>query len=470
MRRIFFLIIFSIVLALACQKDSFITSADADIITTDSVYFDTVFTSTGSVTRSFTIVNNNDQKLRVSSLRLAGGSTSAYVINANGSPGTSFSNLDIGPRDSMYVFVKVTINPTSSLTPFLVKDSIEIAFNGKVEKVQLRAFGQNARFITQSKISTNTTWNNLLPYVVVNPLTIDPGVTLTLQEGTRVYCNASAPIVVNGSMQALGNKYDSTRVVFRGDRLDPEYKDLPGAWPGIIFNNGAGSSLLQYTSILNAYQALIAVGGATQNPARLTLNQCIVDNAYDIGLYAFNTSIVARNCLISQCGNDGNPGTGGSNIIIAAGGNYNFSHCTAVTYANQYQNHKQGVLFLSNTDGTQAAPLNATFTNCIFFGQGGLAEDEIKTSANTSAAFSVAMRNVLYKVKNDPAGITFSGSIKNQDPQFDTVNTSLRIFNFRLRDSSPCVNTGLATPVNTDLDGNPRPVGILPDLGCYERQ
>ncbi|HAI84824.1 MAG TPA: hypothetical protein DCL43_14260, partial [Chitinophagaceae bacterium] len=58
----------------ACTKNNFITSADALLrANIDTLSFDTVFTSTGSVTKSFKIFNLNDQKLRLSSVTLGGG-------------------------------------------------------------------------------------------------------------------------------------------------------------------------------------------------------------------------------------------------------------------------------------------------------------------------------------------------------------------------------------------------------------
>ena len=77
------LILISFVFLFACKKESFITSPDARVtITADSLKYDTVFTTTGSVTQSFKIINENDQKLRISSLKLMGGNSSAYKINA----------------------------------------------------------------------------------------------------------------------------------------------------------------------------------------------------------------------------------------------------------------------------------------------------------------------------------------------------------------------------------------------------
>jgi hypothetical protein len=458
-------------LATACQKEGFITSPDASItLSTGMVAFDTVFVSQGSVTQYFTIANPNSQKLRISSIALAGGSSSPYSININGQVGPQAGNFELAAGDSMYVFVKVTIDPNNQQNPFVVKDSVAVQYNGNTRWVQLEAYGQNARFIQNDTIKTNTTWDARLPYVILKGLTVNPGATLTLQQGVRVYCNATAPFIIHGTLLANGDKYDSTRITFRGDRLDAGYADLPGGWPGLIFSSLSSGSRLSYTNLLNAYQAISIGGGAAASPPRLTLNECTIHNAYDYGIFALNTSISARNCLISQCGNGGNPGSGGSNVILTGGGNYRFEHCTISTYGNLYQNHKNGCLFISNSYSGSNAALSALFQNCIIYGEGGAAEDEVMTARNQAAAFDVRMNHVLYKVMNDPTGVVFINSIKNTDPLFDTINVSRQQYNFRLRDGSPCINRGMTLPITIDLDGNPRPVGTLPDIGCYEKQ
>ena len=48
----------------SCKKDSFISSSDARLsLSADTLKYDTVFTTTGSITKSFKIFNDNDQKL-----------------------------------------------------------------------------------------------------------------------------------------------------------------------------------------------------------------------------------------------------------------------------------------------------------------------------------------------------------------------------------------------------------------------
>lgn len=453
----------------SCKKESFISSPDAILIArADTVRFDTVFTTAGSVTKYFTLVNDNDQKLMVSHVGLAGGATSSFSINVDGVAGTSFSDLELNAHDSMYVFVKVSIDPQSVNSPFLVQDSIEINYNGNTSKVFLQAFGQNARYITDD-IKKSTTWDNSLPYVIQNTLTVAEGVTLTIQKGTRIYTHATAALIVDGTLKVMGEKEGNERVVFRSDRLDEPYKDLPGGWPGIVFTGSSHHNEMHYANVLNAYQAIVVAGGAAPNSPQLVLSECVIQNAYDVGLYALNSSIEATNCLISQCGNGGQPGVGGSNILITGGGQYSFAYCTIATYANFYQDHKQPVCFVSNSDAGIVAPLQADFTNCIMYGEGSLVEDElIVQKASTDA---VALSNCIYKMKNsEPAGVVFTDCIKNVNPLFDSINTNLHTYNFRLRDTSPAIDAAKNTSTGIDLDGAPRPAGTKPDIGCYERQ
>src|SRR5207237_1897268 len=126
-------------------KDSFITSGDARITTSlDTLKFDTVFTSVGSITQTIKISNPNNQRLLLSSLKLMGSANSAYRININGRAATEAADIEIAAEDSMYLFVSVTINPSTANLPFIVKDSIGISYNGNNKFIQLEAFGQNA--------------------------------------------------------------------------------------------------------------------------------------------------------------------------------------------------------------------------------------------------------------------------------------------------------------------------------------
>ncbi|MCK4746933.1 MAG: hypothetical protein KAT15_07860, partial [Bacteroidales bacterium] len=58
----------------SCERYETYRESDARLgFSTDTVYFDTIFTSIGSTTKKLRIYNNYDQPLEISSIDLAGG-------------------------------------------------------------------------------------------------------------------------------------------------------------------------------------------------------------------------------------------------------------------------------------------------------------------------------------------------------------------------------------------------------------
>ena len=442
---------------IACKKTTFTDSPNALLFTSaDTIHFDTVFTSVSSITQSFKIFNANDQKLRISNIELAGGSISVFKINVDGATGTSFNNIEIAPNDSIYVFVAATIDPNNKTNPFLIQDSIKIEYNTNSTLVQLDAYGQNANFLNNASVTKDTLWNNELPFVIVGGLTVQEGKTLTIEKGTKVYCHAGSTITVNGTLNAIGEKYDSTKVIFRNDRLDDYYKDLPASWNGILFTENSTNNALSFVSVLNATNAVVVRNPSSNSNPKLIIEQSIIDNSSGAGLYGIYSSINAVNCLISNCT---------ENIKIVAGGNYNFNHCTAASYSNNFLTHNSPVLSITDVDdNNQSFPLTGTFTNCIFYGDDGLVTDEINLQQTGNNTFNVNFENVLYK--GNASNANFINSIQDQDPLFSNIDAFNNIFDFHLQNISPCINTGKSTSVTIDLDGNER--DETPDIGCYE--
>jgi len=450
-----------VLLLCSCRKDAYITSPDARVtISADTLKFDTVFVTAGSTYRTLKIINDNNQKLKLPALKLMGGAASVYKMNVDGIAGTQFSNLDIEANDSLYVFVQVTVNPGAGNLPFIIRDSIQVSYNGRNRLVQLEAWGQNANFFRDKVVTANETWNNNLPYVILGSLIVNANQTLTINKGCRIYVHADAPVIVNGTLDVNGLKDTIDRVYFQGDRLDEPYKDYPASWPGIFFLAGSKDNVLNYAVIKNAYQGIGITDPSPNANPKLVLNECVIDNAYDAGIISLNSSIRARNCLISNCG---------KNLLLAKGGDYQFTHCTVVTYANRFIEHRDPVFSLSNYANGASVNLTALFRNCIFWGENGLVNDEVVVEKNGNTIFNVNFDYTLWKVQTNPSNITSNQIINNQPPQFDSVNTNKNYYDFRLKPGSAALNKGVSTGITTDIDGKPRAVG-LPDLGCFEKQ
>src|ERR1035437_6319023 len=138
------LIILTLITVFSCKKKDKIDSNPALKLTfsTDTVFFDTVFTTVGSVTQRLMVHNYNASKVLVSSIRLGGGSNSVFSLNIDGTPAASLSDVEIAANDSIFIFVKVTVNPNNQNTPLVVTDSILFNTNGNLQKVDLVAWGQ----------------------------------------------------------------------------------------------------------------------------------------------------------------------------------------------------------------------------------------------------------------------------------------------------------------------------------------
>jgi hypothetical protein len=445
----------------SCSKDNINTSPDAQlIVSTDTLRFDTVFVSAGSITQSLKIYNPNNGKIIISSITLGGGQQSAFNINVDGIPGPLVNNAEIDANDSLYVFVTVNVDPNAATSPFLVSDSILFTVNGRNRQVQLQAYGQNAHYLESAVINANTTWDKTLPYVILGGIQVDTGITLTINAGTRIFLHADAPFIIDGTVIANGTKNDS--ITFQGDRLDKEYRELPASWPGIFFRTVSRNNYFRYVIVKNAYQGIVADQPSAVYP-KLDLSECTIDNIYDAGITGINSSIRAVNCLVSNCG---------LNILLTNGGNYELTHCTVASYYNVFIQHKKPVCIISNWDSSsqlQTYDLQARLINNIFWGESGTVENEVLVSKRGNNAFSVLMENNIYKAVSDPPNTTLIGNLVNTPPLFDSINETSRYFDFRIgKYPSPAIDAGKNLGIPADLDGKPR--DVKPDIGSYEKQ
>ena len=444
----------------SCKKNDLITSPDAIInFSTDSLKFDTVFTSVGSVTQSFKIINNNKQRILLSRIKLMGGINSSFKTNIDGAATPEITNLEIPGEDSIYVFVTLNVNPTTDNLPFIIADSILVQYNNNERYVQLEGFGQNARFLRNEILTANATWDNTLPYVILDGVKLAENTTLTIEAGTKVYFHANSPMIVDGTLLVEGQY--SNPVLFTGDRLDEYYRDLPGSWPGIYFSELSKNNKLVFAKIENPLIGISCTSSEINTNPQIIIEQSIINNAYDAGIYLESTSANVSNSLISNCG---------TNIRIREGGDYSFTFCTVASYSSQYLFRTNPVLsaYNFNDEQTVTKNLNANFTNCIFWGSDGIVENETEVYKQGSNDFNVLLNHCIYKAGSQPENITFISSLRNEDPNFDLIDVFNRDYNFRIT-NGPGIDNGISAPFLRDLDNNPRSIGE-PDIGAYEKQ
>lgn len=462
------LLLFSVVMLNACRRISFIDDASAMLsFSTDTLKFDTVFTTVGSATRSFKIYNPYSDNIRISSIKLAGGESSLFRMNVDGVPGTEFSDIEIPPNDSLYVFVEVTIDPNTGLLPFVVEDSIYFVTNNNQQQVQLVSWGQNAVFY-DGVIICDEVWDNTLPYVIYNSILVDTLCTLTINEGCRIYMHGGSSFYVLGSLKVLGTK-DST-VTFEADRLESFFNEIPGQWEGISILRGSTDNEIRYTTIKNANYGLL-VGLQSTNPdlnsylGETTRPDLVLENTsvYDCalsGILAVNAELSATNCLVYNIGEN--------NVALASGGIYDFTHCTLANYGSSYLSHRSPVLSISDfiSFGSTAVVndlIQADFTNSIIWGT--LVEGKEINISNDGGAGTFDYRFDHSVLRTELMDVNFIDCIINTDPKFASVGER----NYCPDTLSVAVNAGLDVGIPVDLTGTERPYpGTLPDIGCYE--
>ncbi|GHV03988.1 hypothetical protein FACS189416_1390 [Bacteroidia bacterium] len=326
----------------------------------DTLSFDTVFTAVGSVTRQFMVYNTNKEALNIETIRLLQDTKSGFRINVDGRNGESFSNVRIAGNDSLYVFVEVTVDPADENQPFLLEDKLEFTFNGNRQSVVLQAFGQDVHLLKGGYVLTqDTVWPSDRPYLIYDSVTVDPGVTLTIEKGAILYMHDKAKWIVNGTLKAIGTLEEP--VIFRGDRFDNltekiPYDRVPNQWDGLFFGTGSFDNEMEHTIVRNGRNGLtFAESLPEQTKIRITNSQ--ITNMGDSLLTAVNCRIEAVNTEFSNAS---------KSVVWLTGGTTRFIHCTLANYFVVNPGRKDNaMLTLSN----KSFPLSeASFDNCIIDG------------------------------------------------------------------------------------------------------
>ncbi|MEL6673605.1 MAG: T9SS type A sorting domain-containing protein [Bacteroidota bacterium] len=122
-----------------------------------------------------------------------------------------------------------------------------------------------------SNITTNTTWTTAgSPYTLTNPITVQSGVTLTINPGVIVYAD-TAGWTIEGNLVALGNPMDSIYILPNGgDGLDID-------WNG-MFVTGSGTVQMEYVRSYRALYGLRFLGSS--NSAGSYLYRCYFEQHY----------------------------------------------------------------------------------------------------------------------------------------------------------------------------------------------
>ena len=440
----------------SCKKDKIDSSSSARLtFSSDTIFFDTVFTTIGSVTQRLLVYNSNNSKIKVSSIHLSGGEQSFYKINIDGVSATTVTDVEIAAHDSLFIFIRVTIDPNNHNNPLVVTDSIQFITNGNLQDVKLIAWGQDAWFYKNKTLKGTILWDSLKPYVIYGYLRVDTAASLTILPGSKVYFHKNAYFAVSSEASLKVNGTLEHPVRFQGDRLDPFYRDLPGQWDGIYLERGSKQNVFDYAIIKNGSFGIFADSISPPDPF-LTIDNTIIQNITGTGIYAYTSNVTSTNCVIGDCG--------GAAIYLDFGGNYNFRQLTIGNYWSSSVRTTSSLVIRNYTYDTTGnkisnALVQAYFGNCIIYGN---EDEEIFLDSLNSALFNFRFDHGLLRTKKMGSSMNYIECMINKDPVF----VDPLAFNYAIDSISPAIEKGIPMGVATDIKGVER--GLTPDLGAYQ--
>lgn len=445
---------------IACRKEDLIDSSPNTKLqfSTDSILFDTVFTSAGTTNRVLKIFNFNKNSVVLSDIKLAGGDASAFKININGIAASSLSNVKIRGNDSIYVFIKAFINPNNNNSPFIVEDELSFTLNGNVEQIPVIAYGQNAVYLNGTVIRRSTTFTKDKPYIIFDYALVDQNVTLNIDAGAKLYFHKDAQLFVSGSLKANGTLTDS--ITFTSDRQERIYDDEPGQWSGIHLLRPSFNNQINYTTVKNALVGIRVDSLSNNSNPKLLLTNSIVKNHEVAGVLGYTASVTGINNLMFNCGQ--------FLVIGLYGGDYNFYQNTLANFNFNFPRRSPSVYFSDNLNdnSTLTKAFSSTFTNNIIYGS---LTRELEFSKKGSGSFVSNFTNNL--IRTDQLAQLGTTNIYNQDPLF----LNARRENFKLVGNSPIIGKGanlstnfyFSTFLSKDIEGLNR---VFPStLGCFEK-
>ena len=496
-------LIFISLLWSSCRKDfDFAESTGQLEFSKDTVFLDTVFTGISSSTYSLKVYNPTESDLRISAINLERGESSGYRLNVDGAAGKAFRDIPILAKDSLYIFIESTLDLAGqNLSEFLYTDAIQFGTGNTAQQVQLVTLVRDAVFLYPARQADGSretltlgmnpdgtevtvegfflenselNFTNEKPYVIYGFAAVRAGQTLNMAPGTRVHFHqdsgiwigSGASLAINGGASSDPQLLEN-EVVFEGDRLEPEFSEVPGQWGTIWLAEGSINNTITHLTLKNATVGILAEGDATADPPALRIANSQIRNSSLVNLWGRNSSIFGENLILGNAGN--------ATFYGNLGGNYEFLHSTFANYwSNGFRTGSAVQLNNFEDAGNGAARAfdlsQAYFGNCIISGN---TNTELFLNSNGINLFEFQFDHCLIRYGAPPDGPLYNfqdpgrytNIVLNGDPGFWDIPRQ----DYRIDETSAARDRGsdeIGQRVPFDLLGTERTPA--PDLGAYQ--
>lgn len=217
-------------------------------------------------------------------------------------------------------------------------------------------------------ISVDTTWTAAnSPYVMTSNVTVQAGVTLTVQPGVVVEGSSGATLSVNGTLSAVGTASAGITFTSTSD-------SGAGQWPGITFGQNSQGSVLQYVTVRYGGQGSAGASNGEitlYSGSSLTIDDSTVSDSLVSGVSAASATVtVARSKFVRN-------GVAGS-----VGGHGMFTNLSQVTITDSafWSNKNNGLRYQTGSTYTFGP---STVTGTSFWGNGQSGINMLDAGATT---------------------------------------------------------------------------------------
>ena len=339
----------ALVFSSACRKEKFRVDPNSALeISTDTLFFDTVFTKANpgvpkSVNKQIIVRNPYKESIKTS-IRLDGGAQSHFRLNVDGEPGFEFKDVEILPKDSIFLFVEVHPDPNNNhpdFNPLIIRDSLLISTNQSQQEVQLVGWGQDAVYHFRDSMEQDQVWDDTTrPVVIYGFFYVKPNTKLTIGKGMKLHFAPQSWLYVEGQIDVRGEK--NREVVLQGDRLEPDWEERHGQWGGILITDPSHSNRIQHAIIKNGIVGVYCdTSSGDPNQPNVEISQCMIRNMTYDGISGKYSHIVLENSVIRNCGR--------ANVYGVFGGEYHIRHNTFYMDGRTFS-HGGPSFFLANVD------------------------------------------------------------------------------------------------------------------------
>ena len=457
---------------------------------TDTLRFDTVFSTITSPVKRIMVYNQNKEALRISQVSLLNGSNSVFQLNFNGenNPNHRFADKEIRGKDSIYIFVAVKVNELGVNSPVIIDETLRFETNGNVQDIILSTVGQDVIILRKDTIYDDMIFTSEKPYLIYDTVVVAPEKTLTVEAGAKLYFHYGAALYVHGFLKAEGTR--DNPITMRGDRFDQMdqtvyYNEIAGQWSGVHLRGNKGKHIMKHVnmnsglvgiSILNTEESIIP-----SQVTSLDIINCKISNFLYYGLYVENSNVTVVNSEISNTSR---------HTVYLSGGEHTFIHTTIANYFNYGKNSVQSEgraqgegakpsFLIMNLNKT--VPMKTTLLNSVVMGS---VETEFSLATRFPEQYNGNFKNSYIRRKNHYELPQFENIewYKDEDIVFKNIYTDyedelFRHYNFMpdsvspvrsLGDPSVIVNSEYKEYLLEDLHGIARPTTDKPDAGAYQ--